>query len=690
MKVGAMCQNAEGGGGRNSDTLNPARWLVTNLSVASGIEFAVGRRMKNGWALVALIGISSGLATKEVGAEPLSLNCLIREWRLSRPIDKQAGAPHESLDTPLIEEAAFTPEGDWETLTQDWEARTVFACDFGYLNSDRVVYGVAVVECEAAGEAVLAIGADDGFRAYWNGAEVLASNSVNCVFLDDHLAKVTLRQGRNVLLMKLENWAGPAGYCARLTPHQEVSRRLAVATADDQIPIADVVEVPDLVFELLDEAGRTLAQYPCSGNRYRWAAWQRVSRRAAWLLYLPEAMPTFARLRLRLAGETARVVAELPSTAFDLPLAYLKKEDWRRDPVKTVDITMHGPISGAVFFSAESGDRVPAEEVAPGTYRLPEPAVFAVEYAFMAPGRTQGTVLLRPGKRARVINRGQIAAAVLLVQAVDEAGRPLAAAVAHLLVKGKKHHTAISDAEGRLPFRLSRSEASWLAGADEVMIEVSAAGHAPVRLNPAAFEPTEQELEAGLRQPDGEGLLLPTTQLKATLAAGKALDVTFIHAFTGEVIQWEDAWVINQAQGGAASVTQHRDQNGIARLTQGHGPGSRLLLVAEGFTPQAVETDAALWERGHFKALMQPAEPLHGVVLDAQNRPLRGAVGWFPKFEGEDLPGGWERTGMDGRFTIRTHTGSPAEIAIYAKRGPTFEVRMEKTSEDQPMVIRVE
>jgi hypothetical protein len=77
-------------------------------------------------------------------------------------------------------------------------------------------------------------------------------------------------------------------------------------------------------------------------------------------------------------------------------------------------------------------------------------------------------------------------------------------------------------------------------------------------------------------------------------------------------------------------------------------------------------------------------------VLDAENRPLRGAVGWFPKFEGEDLPGGWERTGMDGRFTIRTHTGSPAEIAIYAKRGPTFEVRMEKTSEDQPMVIRVE
>jgi hypothetical protein len=44
---------------------------------------------------------------------------------------------------------------------------------------------------------------------------------------------------------------------------------------------------------------------------------------------------------------------------------------------------------------------------------------------------------------------------------------------------------------------------------------------------------------------------------------------------------------------------------------------------------------------------------------------------------------------MDGRFTIRTHTGSPAEIAIYALGGPTFYEPMAVTSEDKPQEVRI-
>ena len=105
--------------------------------------------------------------------------------------------------------------------------------------------------------------------------------------------------------------------------------------------------------------------------------------------------------------------------------------------------------------------------------------------------------------------------------------------------------------------------------------------------------------------------------------------------------------------------------------------------------PQAMETDEAVWRSGALEARLRPAEPLHGVVLDRAGSPLRGAAAWFPEFRGESLPGGWERTGMDGRFTIRTHTGSPAEIAIYALGGPTFYVPMAVTSEDKPQEVRI-
>jgi hypothetical protein len=639
--------------------------------------------------------IGSVGTTKEANAEALKWNCLIQEWRLARPIEKKLDAPSESLDTPLIEEAAFTPEGDWERLVEKWEARILPVVEFGHtLTSAHVGYAVAVIECEEAGEGILAVGGDDGFRAYWNGAEVLASNSVKCVFLDDHVAPVKLRKGRNVLLMKLENWAGPAGFCARLIPHQDSSRRLAVATADDVIPIAEAVQVPDLVFELLDAAGGMVASFPCSGNRYRWAAWQPVSQRVGWLLYLPEAAPTFARVQLKLAGKEARVVAELPGMAFDQPVVMLKKEDWVQDPVRKVDLKLQlpnaTPISGAVFFSAMSGERLPTEEVEPGSYRLPDPPLFRSDYAFTAPGRTNGEVWLWPDRDVRVISRGYAAEVVLLAQVVDSGEQPLAGALGRVLVGDKEHAVAISDDQGRLPFRLTAAEVTLLAKEEEevVSIEVSAQGYAPIRLDPKAFQPTEQELAAGLEKPDGGGLTLPTAQLKATLQVGSSLEVAFVNAATGTPIRWEDAWVISQAEG-APSVTQHRDDTGIARLTEGHGPGSRLMLLAEGFIPQAIETDAALWEQGQYQALMQPAEPLHGIVLDADNRPLRGVAAWFAEFQGEEMPGGWVRTGMDGRFTIRTHTGSPVDIAIYGRGGPTFYVRMEKTSEERPMEIRL-
>lgn len=623
----------------------------------------------------------------EARAEALAWNCLIREWRLSPLMPKQLSAVNESLDTPLLDEAAFTPEGEWESLVRDWESKTTSVCEFGYLDADRVVYGVAVIECANAGDAVLAMGADDGFRAYWNGKAVAGSNSVSCIFLDDHLAKVSLRRGRNVLLIKLENWAGPAGFCARIIPHQDANRRFALHTREDRIPIAETVVVPDVVFEFLDEAGGLVASLPCSGNRYRWAAWQRASKRAAWVLYLPEAIPEFARVRLRRDHSNGLLFGELTRQQFLQKGVAL--EDVATGPyppnqrVLKLELSNDDPLPGALFFSADSGVQVAAEETAPGSYLLADSPLFSVCYQFIALGRTQGEVLLTPSEGARIARRGEEAEAVMLVQVMDAEEKPLAGALGRLLIGEDSEAVAISDVGGALSFRLTAAEVTELANVEGVKIEVSAPGHAPLWLDPA-----EEELEAGLKRRDQNGVMLPTTRMTAAMRRAVPLRVQFIHATTGQAITWEDAWVISQKPG-APSVHQHRDASGIALLTQGHGPGSTLLLVAEGFMPQAVETYEAVWRSGVLEARLQPAEPLHGVVLDRAGSPLRGAAAWFPAFRGESLPGGWERTGMDGRFTIRTHTGSPAEIAIYALGGPTFYVPMAVTSEDKPQEVRI-
>jgi hypothetical protein len=632
------------------------------------------------------------LVSGEAFAEPLKWNCLLREWRVSPLIPKKLGAANESLDTPLLDETAFTPEGDWENLTREWDPKDNTVCEFGYLNSDRVVYGVAVIECVAAGEGLLAIGADDGFRAYWNGQEVAGSDSVNCVFLDDHLAKVSLRQGRNVLLIKLENWAGPAGFCARLIPHQDTNRRFALYTRDDRILIAQTVAVPDLVFEFLDEAGGLVASLPCSGNRHRWAAWQKVSKRAVWPLYLPEAVPEFARVRLRRDDANGPMLGELTRQQFSEQRVALEDVMTGRYPPlkKTLQLKLPNddPISGAFFFNAESGAPVAAEETSPGSYLLPDAPLFSVRHPFIAPGRTQGEVLLTLSGGLRAVSKGHKAEAVMLMHVMTTEEKPLAGVLGRLLVGDKSEAVAISDASGQLPFRLTAAEVNELNKAKDVKIEISAPGHAPLRLDPASAQPAEEELAAGLKRRDQNGVMLPTTRMTAVMQKVLPLRVQFINARTSHAITWEDAWVISQLSG-APSTEQHRDESGVALLTQGHGPGSTLLLVAEGFMPQAMETDETVWRSGVLEARMEPAEPLHGIVLDKVGSPLRGAAAWFPEFRGEPLPGGWERTGMDGRFTIRTHTGSPAEIAIYALGGPTFYVPMAVTSEDKPQEVRI-
>lgn len=632
--------------------------------------------------------------TVAANAQPLEWQTMVGEWRISQAYAKQPDAPVESLDVAFIEEGRFHPGGNWQALTAGWQPLRESVCKFSSMGEHEILYAVAVVESPEAASGILALGADDGVRAFWNGREAVRSDTVSCLFLDDHTGSVEVLKGDNILLIKLENWAGPAGFCARLLPHADTARRAAFATAVDTISGGAVLTVPDLSFDLLNRAGELVASHRCAGNRHRWAAWQRGSSRAGWHFYLPTEAEAFCeRIRVwapldgsepsqgerALLGEWPK--AELLGRVLPLPAPKAAPGGKLRQTETTLTDEKDRPIRGAVFFDAVTGVVSPAEEKAPGVYLLPVPVVYGKELAFTAPGRTEGEVWLGTDGSSRALSKGDPAAVVLNLWLQDETGRPVAGAFGKLLRGEEEEAISVADAEGRLPLRMSAEQVTRLAGSDSVVVEIRAPGFAPVFFRPAEEQP-EEEVETGDEA-------LPATAAHLTLRRVPPLHIQFVNADSGVAITWEDAWAASQAPDAPLSYAK-RDDRGIAIMVDGQGPGSRLLLVADGFIPQALEMDEKSWSAGRVVARLKPARPLKGVVLDTEGKPVRGAAAWFPEWMGVSLSGGWERTGSDGKFTIRTHAGVPVEIPIYASGYESIQVEMDPAKHtDTPLEVRL-
>lgn len=82
--------------------------------------------------------------------------------------------------------------------------------------NDRAAYLRTFVHVDAAVEALLEVGSDDGARVWVNGKEVIAVNMVRPVKPASDTVKVSLNAGWNSILMKITQVAGQWGACARL------------------------------------------------------------------------------------------------------------------------------------------------------------------------------------------------------------------------------------------------------------------------------------------------------------------------------------------------------------------------------------------------------------------------------------------------------------------------------------------
>jgi cysteine-rich repeat protein len=160
------------------------------------------------------------------GAPPFSVstNGFIRTWLAAGPFtgttstdrcrpsdDTLVHATDDALAEPVLAGAAGSLI--WTTLLSPSD-RVDFLGDYGGVGAPREVY-TAVWVRGTAGDATLALGPDDGVRAWFDGAEVLDISGCQGTNVDQFQADVTFSGDWQLLLVKVRDQGGGWGNYAR-------------------------------------------------------------------------------------------------------------------------------------------------------------------------------------------------------------------------------------------------------------------------------------------------------------------------------------------------------------------------------------------------------------------------------------------------------------------------------------------
>jgi len=143
----------------------------------------------------------------------------LSEWHHAGPFpaenfDKaydQAFPPEKKVDlaqTFLDDKVKWVPRPEWKdetvhnTLTGDNSANYLFR----------------TIDAAAAGPLEISLGRDDAIRVWLNGKQVLAQKVMGGAAPDQDKVKLALKAGRNELLLKIVNGAGPSGFYFKALP----------------------------------------------------------------------------------------------------------------------------------------------------------------------------------------------------------------------------------------------------------------------------------------------------------------------------------------------------------------------------------------------------------------------------------------------------------------------------------------
>ena len=129
-----------------------------------------------------------------------------------RPSDDDLIGEDDAAVVPRLGDAA----GDavWRALYAG-EDRVQLLTDFGTVDAPREVYVAVYVRSDEARDAVLALGPDDGARAWLNEVEVLDVSGCQGTTVDQFTADVSLPEGWSRLVVKVRDQGGGWGLYAR-------------------------------------------------------------------------------------------------------------------------------------------------------------------------------------------------------------------------------------------------------------------------------------------------------------------------------------------------------------------------------------------------------------------------------------------------------------------------------------------
>jgi len=150
---------------------------------------------------------------KNVGQSP---DGFILAWLLSGPYAQ------EGKDGPALFDIPFAPEQQggkvaWRpAIVPPGSGPRLVELDKLLGGNNRVAYLKTQIVSAKEQEALLEIGSDDGVKIWLNGQVVHANNAVRPCSPDQDKVKVKLKQGQNVLLLKITQGGGEWSLCCRL------------------------------------------------------------------------------------------------------------------------------------------------------------------------------------------------------------------------------------------------------------------------------------------------------------------------------------------------------------------------------------------------------------------------------------------------------------------------------------------
>ena len=151
----------------------------------------------------------------DLPGEPIENGDFIGQWRACGPFPK----PHAT--DKLGGEAALTatvPVLNSQWLAADFDlANMADNCNLFFgVHTDCFAYAITVLDSPLEQSATLLLGSDDGFAVWLNGAQLESKlDLARGLVPDSDRMAVTLRKGKNVLLVKISQGAASWGFCVR-------------------------------------------------------------------------------------------------------------------------------------------------------------------------------------------------------------------------------------------------------------------------------------------------------------------------------------------------------------------------------------------------------------------------------------------------------------------------------------------